>query len=511
MHIVAGVVSNSSSGVSSLSAGNNLNLSSATISDQLDIVWNADNYRKSSQGSEIGSVVTGGGGVHLQAGNDLTSVASKLLAKDALSLHATNQVEVLSGHSSAHLDEAYRQTQSSLLSNTTITTHEKQSNSLAIGSSLEANTVNINAKDIHIKGSRVIGDTETTLTAGQSVTIEAATNTINSSRSRNETSSGFMAAEGIRIGFGNQIQSLESNSASSTAAASTLASAKGNVTIQAGDQYKQVGSDVLTPIGNIDISAKKVDVVEAREISHQTTEQIFVRSGLDLGVSSVVSSTLQNANKQIKAASQTSDDRMKLLAASNATANLKMAADTLESNEIQVVLGFGQSNGQIYTASQTDTARNSTLQAGGNIHIQASGGGDSSNLTVQGSDISGREVKLVADNAVNLNAAQNLNMQNSHNENSSSSMGVAALLSSKGESLGVNASASRGNGNSYGLDVTNSNTHIVGAESVTIVSGGDTTLKGATVEGKQVNLNAKSNLNIVSLQDTSTYIEKISK
>jgi filamentous hemagglutinin len=217
MHIVAGVVSNSSSGVSSLSAGNNLNLSSATISDQLDIVWNADNYRKSSQGSEIGSVVTGGGGVHLQAGNDLTSVASKLLAKDALSLHATNQVEVLSGHSSAHLDEAYRQTQSSLLSNTTITTHEKQSNSLAIGSSLEANTVNINAKDIHIKGSRVIGDTETTLTAGQSVTIEAATNTINSSRSRNETSSGFMAAEGIRIGFGNQIQSLESNSASSTA------------------------------------------------------------------------------------------------------------------------------------------------------------------------------------------------------------------------------------------------------------------------------------------------------
>jgi filamentous hemagglutinin len=49
--------------------------------------------------------------------------------------------------------------------------------------------------------------------------------------------------------------------------------------------------------------------------------------------------------------------------------------------------------------------------------------------------------------------------------------------------------------------------HIAGANSVTIKSGGDTTLKGATVEGKQVSATVGGNLSVESLQDTRTYTE----
>lgn len=67
--------------------------------------------------------------------------------------------------------------------------------------------------------------------------------------------------------------------------------------------------------------------------------------------------------------------------------------------------------------------------------------------------------------------------------------------------------ASRGHGD--GSDVTQVNTHVGAGNKLTIVSGTDTTIKGAVVSGKQVVMDVgtsgRGNLNIESLQDTSTY------
>jgi hypothetical protein len=57
--------------------------------------------------------------------------------------------------------------------------------------------------------------------------------------------------------------------------------------------------------------------------------------------------------------------------------------------------------------------------------------------------------------------------------------------------------------------VTQVNTHVGAGNKLTIVSGTDTTIKGAVVSGKQVVMDVgtsgRGNLNIESLQDTSTY------
>jgi filamentous hemagglutinin len=145
---------------------------------------------------------------------------------------------------------------------------------------------------------------------------------------------------------------------------------------------------------------------------------------------------------------------------------------------------------------------------GHRMQAKATGAGADSNLTLQGSDVSGKVVNLEADNKVNLTAAQNTSTQTSDSSNSSASVGIALQLGASGGGLGFTGSVSKGGGNGNGSETTYTNTHIAGADSVNIKSGSDTNVKGATVEGKKVTATVGGNLNIESLQDTATYAEQ---
>ncbi|NBW51529.1 MAG: hypothetical protein EBR49_15870, partial [Betaproteobacteria bacterium] len=82
--------------------------------------------------------------------------------------------------------------------------------------------------------------------------------------------SGLMSSGGLDVSIGTRDQSTEQKTTRTSAAASTVGSTGGNVTITAGKTYTQTGSDVLasgtnangTPIpgaGNITITAQEVD------------------------------------------------------------------------------------------------------------------------------------------------------------------------------------------------------------------------------------------------------------
>jgi filamentous hemagglutinin len=107
--------------------------------------------------------------------------------------------------------------------------------------------------------------------------------------------------------------------------------------------------------------------------------------------------------------------------------------------------------------------------------------------------------------AINLLADQNVNDQVSHNSSSSSGAGVGIAVGSISGSFGITANASQARGNTDGNDVGNTNTRVDAGNTLTLKSGGDTTLKGATATGKQVTADIGGDLNIESLQDTSTY------
>ncbi|WP_228768307.1 hemagglutinin repeat-containing protein [Limnohabitans sp. DM1] len=328
------------------------------------------------------------------------------------------------------------------------------------------------------------------------------------------------------------MQSVDSQGQSTTAAGSTVGSTGGNVSITAGKTYTQTGSDVITPKGDIDITAKTVDIQEARETGSQSTEQKFKQSGLTLAITSPVLSALQTANNQLQAAGNTSSGRMQALAAANAGFNLKQGADAVQAGQddangmvknadgkmvegnaadkaggIGISLSLGASSSQSQQQSSADSAKGSKVNAGGNVTITATGAGKDSDITVQGSKVqAGKTVTLKADDQVNLLAAQNTTSESSSNQSKSGSVGVAMQLGAGGGGMGFTASASQATGQGAGNGVTFTNTQVAG-NAVNIESGGDTNLKGAVVQGDQVTAKVGGNLNIESLQDKSQYKE----
>ncbi|MGD7115012.1 hemagglutinin repeat-containing protein, partial [Ralstonia pseudosolanacearum] len=113
--------------------------------------------------------------------------------------------------------------------------------------------------------------------------------------------------------------------------------------------------------------------------------------------------------------------------------------------------------------------------------------------------VSAKDVVLGAANAVNLVASQDTDKTRSENSSSSASVGIS--YGTKG--FGVSASMSKAHGDSNSDAVIHNNTHVTGSDSVTIVSGGDTNLLGAQVNGGKVVANVGGNLNLASQQDTT--------
>ncbi|WP_231663626.1 hemagglutinin repeat-containing protein, partial [Ralstonia solanacearum] len=176
-------------------------------------------------------------------------------------------------------------------------------------------------------------------------------------------------------------------------------------------------------------------------------------------------------------------------------------------DEVAVTLSWGTS--QSKSTSTEDATRNqgSTLMAGGKATLIATGAKDANgnpvagtgNLTIAGSGVSAKDVVLGAANAVNLVSSQDTDKTRSENSSSSASVGIS--YGTKG--FGVSASMSKAHGDSNSDAVIHNNTHVTGSDSVTIVSGGDTNLLGAQVNGGKVAANVGGNLNLASQQDTT--------
>ena len=131
----------------------------------------------------------------------------------------------------------------------------------------------------------------------------------------------------------------------------------------------------------------------------------------------------------------------------------------------------------------------------------AATGGD---LTIIGSQISGDNIALAAQNNLNiLSQAENHSLQ-SNNQNTSAGVGV--LIGSSG--FGFYAEAAVGKGNAHGNGVTHTDSTVDANGTLTLISGNDTTIKGAQLTGNQVIANIGNNLLIQSEQDTDDYASK---
>ncbi len=115
---------------------------------------------------------------------------------------------------------------------------------------------------------------------------------------------------------------------------------------------------------------------------------------------------------------------------------------------------------------------------------------------------------MAAYNNITLEAAQDTFEQHSTSKSKSAAIGVAVTYGADGFAAGITTSASGSRGKADGEDVTQRNSHLSAGNTATIISGNDTTLKGAVLSADTVLADIGGDLNIESLQDTSTYASK---
>ena len=212
--------------------------------------------------------------------------------------------------------------------------------------------------------------------------------------------------------------------------------------------------------------------------------------------------------------------RVNAMAAANAGFDAYRAADSvmkagdsiqkaMSNSDVDSVVGvqitYGQQKSESSTHTEGKTAAKSQVNAGGKVNIVATGAGKASNITIQGSDVSGKQgTFLEADNDINITAAEQTHKERSTNKSSGFNAGVAMKVSN-GTAVGATLGGNYGKGYGNGDETTYVASHVGDSQSKTVIqAGGDANLIGSQVKGKRVEVNAQ-NLNIESLQDTATY------
>ena len=475
-----------------------------------------------------GTTLQAGGDIALVAGRDVSLTAAGVYSEEGgIAVSAGRDVNLLSAQEQHDLTLDEQRTKKGFLKRKTTTTHDEWHDSLAVGSTLSGETVQVAAgRDLTAQGAQIAGTGDVLLAAGRDLTLTTAENTYSEVHDKTVKKSGVFSGGGIGFTIGKQQTDTEADVTGVTHSGSTVGSLEGDVTLVAGNALSIDGSDVVALEGDITAKAKSIAITEVHDTSTAEQQTRFKQGGLRVAVSAPVLSLLQTADDLNKASKQSGGDgRMQALAAGAAALNAYNSAgalselgqglasgnagDMAKSANVSISATIGGSKSESQSTQSSSMTKGSTLQAGGDVTLIATGGGQDSNIVVRGSDISaGNDLLLLADNAITLESAQDTAEQHSSSKSSSAAIGVAATIGSSGTSFGITASASAARGNADGEDVSQRNTHVSAGNTATVISGGDTTIKGAQLSAERVVADIGGDLNIESLQDTSTYDSK---
>ncbi|MDF0606898.1 hemagglutinin repeat-containing protein [Neisseriaceae bacterium TC5R-5] len=182
--------------------------------------------------------------------------------------------------------------------------------------------------------------------------------------------------------------------------------------------------------------------------------------------------------------------------------NAYVKADPATAGGLNLNISLGQSRSSSNSQSSRDQSASSQLNAGRNLTLNATGG----DLTVQGSQLNaGHNASLSASGDINLLASQNQTASSGSNQSSGWAAGVNLGITSQGIGASAVASAHQGKGNNSGQSQSWMQSSVNAGNQLTLQSGGDTTIKGATASGQQVTADIGGNLNIESTQDSDHY------
>ncbi|EFO0717236.1 filamentous hemagglutinin N-terminal domain-containing protein [Escherichia coli] len=468
-----------------------------------------------------GTDMTSGGDITVTAGRDITSVATAVTAKGDIRVNAGHDIVLGTATESDYHYSESGETRNRLLSHQTTRTITEDSVTREKGSLLSGNRVTVNAGDnLTVEGSDVVAERDVSLAAGNHVDVLAATSTDTSWRFKETKKSGLTGTGGIGFTIGSSKTSHDRREAGTTQSqsASTIGSTAGNVSITAGKQAHISGSDV---IANRDISITGDSVVVDPGHDRRTVDEKFEqkKSGLTVALSGTVGSAINNAVTSAQETKESSDSRLKALQATKTALSgvqagqaATMASATGDPNATGVSLSLTTQKSKSQQHSESDTVSGSTLNAGNNLSVVATGknrGDNRGDIVIAGSQLkAGGNTSLDAANDILLSGAANTQKTTGRNSCSGGGVGVSIGAGGNGAGISVFAGVNAAKGSEKGNGTEWTETTTDSGKTVTINSGRDTVLNGAQVNGNRIIADVGHDLLISSQQDTSKYDSK---
>ncbi|CAM3899405.1 hemagglutinin repeat-containing protein [Rahnella victoriana] len=453
------------------------------------------------------------GNTTIVAGRDVNSAAAQVIASGDISIGAGRDINLDTATESDYHFKEETKTKKGFMKKTTTHTVEEDSATREAGTLLSGDNVTLVAgNDLRVKGSAVVGDGNVSLNAGNNIDIVAATNTDSTYRLEEKKKSGMFSGGGIGVTIGTSKSRYEMNDEGTTQSESfsTVGSTGGNVSINAGGQAHIGGADI---IAGKDLSIRGDSVLIEPGRDARTHDESFEQeqSGLTIALSGAAGSAVNSAVTTAQSVSDESDDRLAALKIAQAVMNGASTGQAMElaqatTGDASTAFGISASLGTQSSKSEThsgqNTATGSTLTAGDNLSIIATGG----DITVIGSQIkAGLDVALNAADDINLISSQNTQWLDGENSSSGGAIGMGIGMGKDGAGINISASGNASRGSESGNGTQHNETTIDAGNRISINSGDDTTIAGAQVSGNSVVADIGGNLTISSLQDSDYY------
>ena len=310
-------------------------------------------------------------------------------------------------------------------------------------------------------------------------------------------------------------------------ASTSVGSLAGDVLATAGGQYLQLSSDITAPQGDIHLAAQNITLQSnnnTRSVLNIVRER---QSGITLAASNPLVSTAQTASEMARVAKRTENGRYQAMALLTSgltiynqyhdlTEGSKQQTDAkqdaaLKNWTFSASLGTSQSNYESLTTSTTPLE--SSINAGRNVSLTATGGTDRGDINLIGSRVIASEnLTLRADRDITMTAAVGRDTEKTKRVSSAASVGISFGIDGPQSGFAVNLAASRSNAWSNGWGTTFWNSELTAGKLLSVDSGRDWSLSGAKATGEtvlaRVGSKGAGNLTIVSPQDESFYQAK---
>ena len=493
----------------SVIAQRDVTLGTVTTTHDASVTWNPKNHLFVQGSKEVGTQIHTRGLTQILARNDINARAAQVQSGGHLRVDAARNVNITAGQTTRALDDAYFSRRSGLLGSSSTTHAHRVEATGTQASNFGGQTVHIKAgQDISVIASNVLSDAHTKLEAKGNVSILTAPETSSQQSHHQSKRSGVFGSGGLGVTLGSQSQSTDQRVTRTASAPSTVGSVLGNVEITAGNAYRQIGSDLFAPEGDVKVQAKGIKITGIPETEQGATRSQSRQSGLTVSLSSPVIGIAQTASSLADAAGRTSDSRMQALAAGAAALNVYTQQDVLrglaegKGSGLNIHLTLGSSKSHSQRSWTRSTLRQSQVVAGGNVSLEATGAGKQSNLLIQDSRVhAGKKATLISDNRIDLLTTPGTYSESS--SNSSRSAGFGFSLGASGPA--ISASGSKGQGRSRSEEQTHAKTLVSGGEGVDFHAGGDMLMREAVISAPKVLGRVGGNLIIESLQDSARF------